>query len=160
MSKRVAKSTGRALLEDYSVKKTQPHFYEDHVEKSKKNVNLLDIVGKPIELAVDLKQKSIDAAHAHMKKSAATSSAASSAAVSAVSSPVADVDELTSPLEAVGGDYAKLQLCDEVADELSAMKGSAFNESPLLADEATADSRRRDFCNAKRPSDTCLEPEY
>lgn len=50
LAKRVAKTTGRAILEDYSVKKTQPHFYEDFIENSSGDVKAEDLVGKPINL--------------------------------------------------------------------------------------------------------------
>jgi len=161
LSKRVAKSTGRALLEDYSVKNTQPHFYEEHLNQSEKSaaVNLLDIVGKPIELAVDLKRKGSNVVDGKLGKSDA---GASSAIADAVTSP-ADVDELTSPVAAIAGDDAKLELCDDVAEELTAMKKrSPKTDEPTspLAEDASAESRRRQFNKTKRPSDTCLESEY
>jgi len=156
LGKRVAKSTGRALLEDYSLKNTQPHFYEEYVKKSEKTaaVNLLDIVGKPIELAVDLKQKASEDGKVKL----------STGATAAASTPSGgDVDELTSPVMVDAGDDAKLELCEDVADELTAMeKDSPSIDAPPTStvEDATTENRRRQFCKAKRPSDTCLESEY
>ena len=128
------------------MKNTQPHFYEEHVQKSEKSVNLLDIIGKPIELASDLKQKGGDEVDGKLGKSTSA----------------ADVDELTSPVMAITGDDAKLELCVDVDEELTAMKGSASIDESLssVTDDASAESRRRQFNKAKRPSDTCLESEY
>lgn len=135
LGKRVAKSTGRALLEDYSVKSTQPHFYEEHVQKSEKSaVNLLDIVGKPIELAVDLR-----------KNDKSRSSLSPTAAVGA------DVEELTSPVGALAGDDAKLELCDDVTKDLAVV------ESPPALERA---KEKDALSKTKRPSDPCLEPDY
>ena len=140
----MAKSTGRALLEDYSVKNTQPHFYEEHLQKSDKAVNLLDIVGKPIELAADLRGKGEDKTPPPKSLAGATTTTTPSSE---------DVEELTSPVVAMTGDGAKLELCDEVTKDLTP------TEAP--SKEADVGARGNDRrCRAQRPSETCLEPEY
>ena len=138
LGKRVAKSTGRALLEDYSVKHTQPHFYEEYVQKSDKAVNLTDIVGKPIELSVDLNKN-----EEKSKKKTLSPTEALAAAP--------DVEELTSPVAASAGDHAKLELCDDATKDLAAARLPSPSERAKDRDVST---------KTKRPSDPCLEPEY
>merc|ERR1712142_734282 len=110
---------GRALLEDYSVKSTQPHFYEEHVQKSEKSaVNLLDIVGKPIELAVDLRKND--------KSRSSLSPAA--------------------PVGALAGDDAKLELYDDVTKDLAVVESPPALERAKEKDALSKTKRPSDPC--------------
>jgi len=136
LAKRVAKSTGRAILDDYSVEKTQPSFYENFSAKNN-GVKLTDFVGKPIELST-VKSK---------EGGCATTASA------------ADVDELTSPDQTSPvlstSDDVKLQLHDAFAED----ENTPIQSQPYCSSEKRP-INEKDTVKHQRSSETCLEPDY